>query len=112
MDLEAAELRLPDSKMGPRTVSLSPTALRVLQGIPHLPDSPWVIPGKVAARPMRNLNDPWDVIYERAGLKDTRILDCRHSYASRAVALGARASDDRSLAGGIRRLRRRSDMPS
>ncbi len=37
---------------------------------------------------MRNLNDPWDIICERAGLKDMRIHDCRHSYASRALALG------------------------
>ena len=37
---------------------------------------------------MRNLNDPWDLICERAGLEDARIHDCRHSYASRALALG------------------------
>ena len=37
---------------------------------------------------MRNLNDPWDVICERAKLKDLRLHDCRHSYASRALALG------------------------
>ena len=37
---------------------------------------------------MRNLNDPWDIICERAGLEDMRLHDCRHSYASRALALG------------------------
>ena len=37
---------------------------------------------------MRNLNDPWEIICERAGLKDMRLYDCRHSYASRALALG------------------------
>ena len=37
---------------------------------------------------MRNLNDPWEIICERAGLKDMRLHDCRHSYASRALALG------------------------
>ena len=37
---------------------------------------------------MRNLNDPWNLICERAGLEDARIHDCRHSYASRALALG------------------------
>ena len=37
---------------------------------------------------MRNLNDPWDLICERAGLEDLRIHDYRHSYASRALALG------------------------
>ena len=88
IDLEAAELRPGDLKTGPRTVSLSPTAVRVLHGIRRLPGSPWVIPGKIGERPMRNLNDPWEVICERAGLKDVRIHDCRHSFASRALALG------------------------
>ena len=29
-----------------------------------------------------NLNDPWELICERAGLEDARIHDCRHRYAS------------------------------
>ena len=37
---------------------------------------------------MRNLNDPWEIVCERAKLKDPRIHDARHSYASRALALG------------------------
>ena len=47
-----------------------------------------MIPGRIKGKAMRNLNDPWDVICDRAGLKDMRIHDCRHSYASRALALG------------------------
>ena len=47
-----------------------------------------MIPGKIKGKPMRNLNDPWEIICERAGLKDMRLHDCRHSYASRALALG------------------------
>ena len=88
MDLEANELRLPDTKTGPRRISLSPEAAGVLAAIPRVPDNPFVIPGKVKGRPMRNLNDPWEVVCERAGLTDMRIHDCRHSYASRALALG------------------------
>ena len=37
---------------------------------------------------MRNLNDPWDIIRERARLRDVRLHDLRHSWASRALALG------------------------
>ena len=38
---------------------------------------------------MQNLNDPWEVVCEAiAGLEDLRIHDARHSYASRALALG------------------------
>ena len=47
-----------------------------------------MIPGRIKGKAMRNLNDPWDVICDRAGLKDMRIHDCRHSYASRALTLG------------------------
>ena len=39
---------LPATKTGPRRVALSPRAVRVLEGIPRLPDSPWGIPGMVA----------------------------------------------------------------
>ena len=88
VDLGANELRLPDTKTGPRTISLSPEAAAVLAAIPRVAGNPHVIPGKVEGRPMRNLNDPWDLICERAGLEDARIHDCRHSYASRALALG------------------------
>ncbi len=88
VDLKANELGLPDTKTGPRRISLSPEAAGVLAAIPRVQDNPFVIPGKVKGRPMRNLNDPWEIICERAGLTDMRIHDCRHSYASRALALG------------------------
>ena len=88
VDLEAGELRLPDTKAGPRTVLLSPTAVRVLERIPRLPGSPWVIPGKVEGRSMRNIDETWWAVCKLAGLKDIRIHDCRHSFASRALALG------------------------
>ena len=60
----------------------------MLAAIPRVDGNPFVIPGKIRGRAMRNLNDPWDIVCERAGLKDMRLHDCRHSYASRALALG------------------------
>lgn len=88
VDLEAPELVLPATKTGPRNVSLSPRAVRVLQSIERVPGSSWVIPGRVEGRPMRNIDEAWGVVCELAGLEDTRIHDCRHSFASRALALG------------------------
>lgn len=88
VDLEANELRVPDTKTGPRTISLSPEAAGVLAAIPRVDDNPFVIPGRIKGKAMRNLNDPWDIVCERAGLEDLRIHDARHSYASRALALG------------------------
>ena len=88
VDLEANELRLSDSKTGPRAISLSPEAVRVLAQLPRVPDNPWVIPGQLKGSYMRNVNDPWKIIRKRAGLEDVRLHDLRHSYASRALALG------------------------
>ena len=88
VDLEGGELHLPDSKTGPRTISLPPEAVNVLSRIPRLADNPHVISGKIRGRPMRNLNDPWEIVCERAGLAGLRIHDIRHAYASRALALG------------------------
>ena len=88
VDLEALELRMPDTKTGPRTIALSPEAAGVLAGIARADGNPFVIPGKIKGKAMRNLNDPWKVVCRRAQLKDLRIHDCRHSYASRALALG------------------------
>ena len=86
--LEAQELHLSDSKTGPRTVSLSPGAAAVLAAMPRLPGNPWVIPGTKPGARLSSLFGPWRRVRARAGLDDVRIHDLRHSYASRALALG------------------------
>ena len=80
VDLDAGELRLRDAKSGPRAVALSPPARRVFATLPRLPDNPWVIAGVKPGARLSNLNN--------AGLDDVRIHDLRHSFASRALALG------------------------
>ena len=88
VDLEANELRLRESKTGPRAVPLSPAAVKVLAGLPRVPGNPWVIPGQKPDTHMTNLDDQWRIVRERAGIENVRIHDCRHSFASRALALG------------------------
>ncbi|MYG67601.1 MAG: tyrosine-type recombinase/integrase [Gammaproteobacteria bacterium] len=88
VDLESGTLKLSDSKTGSRTVPLSPEAVEVLAGIPRMSGNPWVIPGKAEGKPMKNLWTSWRSICGRAGIEDMRIHDCRHSFASRALALG------------------------
>ena len=88
VDLDAGELRLPDSKTGARLVPLSPAAAEVVADLPRTPGNPWVISGRKTGAPLRNLQYPWEILRARAGLEDVRIHDLRHSFASRALALG------------------------
>ena len=88
VDLERSAIRLSDSKTGPRSVALGPDAVRVLEAIPKRTDDPWVLVGKRAGTHLRTLDNAWPRLRARAGLSDVRIHDLRHSYASRALALG------------------------
>ena len=88
VDLKDGELRLPESKTGARMVPLSPAAARVLTDLPRINGNPWVIPGFKPNRHLSDLNHYWDRVRERANLQDVRIHDIRHSFASRALALG------------------------
>ena len=86
--LERNEIRLRDSKTGPRVVPLSPAATRVLAGIPRPLGNPWVIAGREPGARQTHIADYWYRVRERAGLDDVRLHDLRHSFASRALALG------------------------
>ena len=81
---------LPDSKTGPRAVQLPPTAVQLFEALPRHKDSPWVFPGndrhgRFGADALDNV---WQTLRARAGLEDVRLHDLRHSFASRALALG------------------------
>ena len=88
VDLDAGELNLADAKTGPRAVQLPPTAVRILQTLPHRIDSPWVFPGRDPKTRLSTVNHLWLAVRARAGLEDVRLHDLRHSFASRALALG------------------------
>ena len=88
VDRTAGELRLRDGKSGARMVPLSPTMAEVLDAIPRPPGNPWVVAGKMPGKPLCAIDDQWKKLRERAGLNNVRIHDLRHSYASRALALG------------------------
>ena len=88
VDHTAGELRLRDGKTGWRSVPLTPAVRAVLAGIPRTKDNPWVIAGRKPGTRLANLDAIWMRLRRRAGLGDVRLHDCRHSYASRALALG------------------------
>ena len=81
-------IELPDAKNGGRVVPLGPEARAVLTDLPREDGNPWVICGKLPGTHLTDLQCPWRRIRERADLDEVRIHDLRHTFASRALALG------------------------
>ncbi|MCY4590487.1 MAG: tyrosine-type recombinase/integrase [Alphaproteobacteria bacterium] len=88
VDRTARVLRLRDVKTGPRTVPLTEAALNILNGIERAEGVPWVFLGAKPKSRLACLSWHWRRIKRETGLRDVRVLDLRHSYASRALALG------------------------
>ncbi len=88
VDLRAGVLRLPDSKTGKKIVSLGGPALEVLGAIDRVEHNPWVLTGRVEGGRLTDLQPFWQRVRARAGLKDARIHDLRHTFASFAAASG------------------------
>jgi integrase len=53
-----------------------------------LVNNPWVITGTLEGKRLSDLQPFWRRVRARAGLKDVRIHDLRHTFASTAVASG------------------------
>ncbi|RFU13873.1 site-specific integrase [Rhodobacteraceae bacterium W635] len=88
VDLAERVLRLPDSKSGAKVVHLGQPAVELLRGAPRLDGNPWVITGTLPGKPLSDLQPFWQRVRARAGVKDVRIHDLRHTFASTAVASG------------------------
>ena len=81
-------LFLRDSKTGPRTVWLSSAAREVLDSLPRR--TRWVFPSARADRPepLHAIDGFWSRIRAEADLRDVRLHDLRHTYASQALLRG------------------------
>ena len=88
VDFEERVLRLPDSKTGKKVVHLGAPAVEYLQGAQRIDGNPWVITGTLPGKPLSDLQPFWQRARARAGVKDVRIHDLRHTFASTAVASG------------------------
>lgn len=66
--LEQAELRLPDSKTGAKTVHLGSAAIQVLQLVPRIEENPYVIAGAKSGAHLTDLQRPWRRIRRVSGL--------------------------------------------
>lgn len=107
IDLNRKIWVVPLSKSGkPRPITLSLKALTFLaqarttsNAYPAAKMSPYVFPNLKTGKPFENLFNSWDYARKRAGLKDVRMHDLRHSFASALVNNGHSIYDVKELLG-------------
>lgn len=90
VDWDRRVIRLPDSKDGGREVPLSPKAIKALKELQaaHAPEQP-VGTDPIICITYESLKAAWRRACERAGIKNLRLHDLRHTAATRlALASG------------------------
>ena len=83
-EVDGDALRLSDSKSGPRMVLLSSIARAILVRQPRT-DSAHVFPAADLSGPRSSELALWRKVRRQAGIKDARLHDLRHTFASHAV---------------------------
>ena len=87
-DYERRLWRIHTTKLGkPRFVPMSDGVVTLLESVPRL-GSQWAFPNPKTLKPYVSIFHSWHSARCEAGLKDVRIHDLRHSYASFLVNAG------------------------
>lgn len=104
VNLERGVLSLPDSKSNePQDIQLPDKVLDILADIRedqrrNNRESDYIFDGHVRGQPLKDEGKHWDNIRAEAGLKDFRMHDLRHSFASyMAMATGSELMIQQSL---------------
>jgi len=87
VDFKSGVIHLPDNKTGAKTIMLPAPALDVLARLARVDANPYIITGE-GNRYLVSVWKPWAVLRALAGLKDVRLHDLRHSFASVGAAGG------------------------
>ncbi len=88
-DIGRMQWRIPMSKTGrPRYIPLSDGVIALLKTVPRKPGVPYVFPNPKTDLPYVSIYNSWDTARGVAGLKDVRMHDLRHSFASFLVNAG------------------------
>ena len=89
IDLRQGTIRLPETKAGrPHLLPLPQAAIAILESSPSRMKSEWIFPSKSAAGHIVEPAKAWQRIRKRAGVKNVRIHDLRHTLASWLVGAG------------------------
>ena len=86
--LQDSYIHLPDTKTGEGARPLNQKAIDLLSSMTLKEGNPYVFYGKVPGQPVVEIKTAWKTILKRAGIKDFRIHDLRHSFASFALKKG------------------------
>jgi len=86
--LEDRYIYLPDTKVGESARPLNQKAVDLLTALHPKEGNPYVFYGKISGKPLAEIKTAWRNILKRAGIKDFRIHDLRHSFASFALKQG------------------------
>ena len=79
---------LDDTKVGEDARPLNQKALDVLTSMKPQEGNPYIFYGRVPGKPLSQIKTAWRTTLKRAGIKDFRIHDLRHSFASFALKKG------------------------
>jgi integrase len=96
-DIQPPRAFLRTSKTGPRTVYLCRAACRVIEALARGVDREWVVSTGPRERSYGWLSSHWAMLREAVELRDVRLHDLRHTYASVAAGQGIGLS----LVGGL-----------
>lgn len=88
IDFQRGLIFFPDSKTGQKVLALGEPAQDLLGDIPKTAGNPHVFAGRKFGRPLADINGPWRIIRDKAGLKGVRLHDLRHTHASVGAAAG------------------------
>jgi len=75
-------------RKGAKAIPLNAAAKSILEHLPRIEDNEHVIVGKNEENHLVNMQKPWKRVREAAQLKDVRLHDLRHSFASAAASAG------------------------
>ena len=81
-------IHLPDTKTGEGARPLNQKAIDLLSSMTPKDGNPYVFYGKVHGQPVVTIGTAWKTLLKRAGIKDFRVHDLRHSFASFALKKG------------------------
>ena len=88
VDLDRQILNLPCSKTREKKVFLSPPAVALLRSLPIVDGNPFVLPGTLEGKAVSGIDKAWNRVRAAAGIKDVRMHDLRHTFASYGAASG------------------------